>query len=190
VDQSLDTPASHLLVDQLTTTLSRRIEAGEANKEGLVHLLPTFNRRTKVSRSIFASAKQFLTHSLDEFEDFENVARFVQEVPGAIDEDELDRIGEEFKRFCSAYTDDLERDPEVLRSIAEEITTVGRKLGVDVSGWADPLFQQADEIEAERESDDPEPDGEDRSWPDDSEALRDVDQMFEGLLREINEKAS
>jgi len=190
VEQYLETPTSHSLVHQLAATLSKRIKVGEAHKEGLVALLPTLDRRTKISKSIFASAKRFLCRTLDEFEDFNNVALFVEQFPDAIDDDELARIRQEFEEFSKNYADVWERDPNVLRSIAEEITTVGTKLEVDVSDWADPLFQKADEIERERQSDEPEPDDENRSWLDDSRALRDVDQMFEGLLREIIERAS
>jgi hypothetical protein len=57
-----------------------------------------------------------------------------------------------------------------------------------VSEWVEPLCQKADEIESERESE-PEPDDSNRSWLDDSKAIREVDLMFEGLLREIAERA-
>ena len=77
----------------------------------------------------------------------------------------------------------------ILRGIAEDITTVGDKLDVDVSDWADPLFQKADEIVSERESYEPEPDNEKRNWLEQSKAISDVDQMFEGLLREICERS-
>jgi ABC-type oligopeptide transport system ATPase subunit len=189
VEDRLATPAAHALMSRLVTTLSERIESGEAQKEALVNLLLALDRRTKASKSVFTAAKQFFAHRLDEFEDFSSVARFVEKFPGTIDADDLDRIRQEFRRFSEGYTDVSERDPNILRGIAEEITTVGRQLEVDVSEWADPLFQEADKIESGRPSD-PEPDDSDRSWLDDSKALQDVDLMFEGLLREITEKAS
>jgi hypothetical protein len=164
-------------MSRLVTTLSERIESGEAQKEGLVDLLPALDGRNKASKSVFTAAKQFLTQRLDEFEDFSNVARFAEKFPGAIDSDELDRIRQEFRHFSKSYTHVSERDPNLLRSIAEEVTTVGKQLEVDVSEWADPLFQKAEEIESEGPSD-PEPDDSDRGWLDDSKALRDVDLMF------------
>jgi len=189
VEDSLATPVAHALMSRLVATLSGRIEAGDARKEGLVDLLPALDQRSKSSKSVFSAAKHFLTQTLDDFEDFSNVGRFVEKFPGAIDSGELDRIRQEFREFSKSYTDVWESDPNVLRGIAEEITAVGKNLQVDVSEWAEPLFQKADEIESERPSD-PEPDDSDRSWLDESKALQDVDLMFEGLLREINEKAS
>ncbi len=161
-----------------------------AHKQSLVSLLSTLDRRTKVSKSIFGAAKQFLTGDLEDFDDFNNIATFVEKFPGAIDPDDLGKIRLEFEEFSREYADVWERDPDILRSIAEDITRVGDKLEVDVSDWADPLFQKADEITSERESDEPEPDNEDRSWLEESKALKDVDQMFEGLLREICERSS
>ena len=190
VEDCLATPAAHALMSRLVTILSGRIGAGEAQKEGLVNLLPALDRRPKAPKSVFRAAKKFLTQSLYEFEDFSNVGTFVEKFPNAIDSSELDRIRQEFREFSKSYADVRERDPNVLRSIAEEITTVGEKLEVDVSDWADPLFQKADEIESEREPEDSEPEDLDKSWHDDSKALRDVDLMFEGLLREITERAS
>lgn len=189
IEDYLATPAAHELMDRLVVRLSERIEAGEAQKEGLVALLPALDRRTKAAKSVFTAAKQFLTRRFDEFGDFSNVAKFVEKFPGAIDSNELDRIRQEFRHFSKSYTDVSERDPNLLRGIAEEITAVGKQLEVDVSEWADPLFQEADEIESEGPSD-PEPDDSDRSWVDDSKALQDVDLMFGGLLREINERGS
>jgi hypothetical protein len=190
VESSLEISGAKSLINSFVARLATRIESGEAHKQSLVTLLSTLDRRTKVSKSIFGAAKQFLTGNLEEFEDFDNVATFVKTFPGAIDPDDLQKIRLEFEEFSREYTDVWERDPDVLRSIAEEITTVGNKLGVDVSDWADPLFQKADEIVSERESDEPEPDAEDRNWPEESKALKDIDQMFEGLLREIRERSS
>lgn len=188
VNDSLKTTASRALFSLLVANLGRRIEAGEAHKENLLNLLPALGQGTKISRSIFASAQQFLTGSLDQFEDFSNVSNFVKKFPGAIADEELDRIRQEFREFSKNYADIWDRDPDVLRGTAEEITAVGEVLDVDVSEWADPLFQKADEIEQERESE-PEPDDSDRSWLDQSKAIREVDLMFEGLLREIAERA-
>jgi hypothetical protein len=190
VEGCLATPAAQSLVREHIETLAERIGSGEAHKEGLVNLLSVLDRRTKVSKSIFGAAKQFLTEKLDEFEDFSNVGTFVEKFPGAIRADELNKVRVEFRQFSKEYADVRELDPYVLRGIAEEITTVGEKLEVNVSDWAEPLFQKAARIEDELQSDEPEPDNEDKSWLDDSKALRDVDQMFEGLLREITERAS
>jgi hypothetical protein len=189
VDERLAIPASHAMVSKMVATLGKRIDAGEVHKEGLVDLLPMLDRRNKVSKAIFASAKQLLTGTLQEFEDFSNVANFIRKFPGAIADEELDRIRQEFEEFSRSYADVWDRDPDLLRGIAEDITTVGQKLDVDVSECADPLFQKADELESERESE-PEPDDSDRSWIDESKAIRDVDLMFEGLLREITERTS
>ena len=68
-------------MSRLVTTLSERIESGEAQKEGLVDLLPALDGRNKASKSVFTAAKQFLTQRLDEFEDFSNVARFAEKFP-------------------------------------------------------------------------------------------------------------
>jgi hypothetical protein len=43
---------------------------------------------------------------------------------------------------------------------------------------------------SELRSHEPEPDYEDGNWLADSKAVRDVDEMFEGLLREITERSS
>jgi broad-specificity NMP kinase len=190
IEKALATPASHLLVDQLVATLSKRVEAGESHREALIELLPTLDQRTKISKSILAFTKQLLTRSLKRFDDFSNVASFVTKVPGAVDASELDAIRQEFREFIVEYADVDESDPDVLRGVAEDITAVGKKLSVDVSEWADPLFEQADEIESERQPDEPEPESSDRGWLADSRAIRDVDEMFEGLLREITERAS
>jgi Restriction endonuclease len=189
VAQSLGTTRSQALIEKLTVLLIKRIEDRIAHKATLVEVLHTFDRRTKKSKSIFKSAKEFLTQTLNEYEDFDNVARFITRFPEIVDEDELARIRKNFKNFVVDYADVSERDPDLLRGVAEEITTVGTKLMVDVSEWAEPLFEKANEIESER-PDEPEADDENRSWLDDSKALRDVDQMFEGLLREITERAS
>lgn len=187
IDESLASPASSELLNQLIASLLTRIKAGDAHKETLVDLLPTLDRRTKVSKSILASAKHFLVEELQDLGDFESVANFVLRFPSVIASEELGKIKHEFEKFSKDYADVCDRDPDVLRSIAEEITNVGQKLDVDVSRWADPLFQKADEIDHERESE-PEPDESGKDWIDDSAALRDVDLMFEGLLREISEK--
>ncbi len=188
IDESLATSASHSLVSQLVATLGKRIETGESNKEALVNLLPALDRRTTTSKSIFASAKQFLTGTLKEFADFDSLANFVEKFPIAIDEKELARVRQEFEEFSRHYADVSGHDPDFLRGIAEDITSVGHKLEVDVSEWADPLFQQADEIDRERERE-PDPVDSDTNWLDESKAIRDVDLMFEGLLREIAERA-
>ena len=168
--------------------MGKRIGAGEVHKAGLVALLPTLDQRTKVSKSILASAKMFLAATLDEFDDFKDVAKFVENFPDAFEEDELEKIKEEFEHFSQEYSDVWDRDPNVLRGIAEEITDVGGKLGVDVSDWADPLLRKAEEIE--QEYGDPETEEPDNKWLEESSALRDVDAMFEGLLREIRERTS
>jgi hypothetical protein len=188
IDESLGTQASKELLGLLVTNLGKRIEAGEAHKAGLLNLLPALDKRTKISKSIFASAQQFLTGRLEDFEDFSNASNFVKKFPGAIADEELDRIRQEFYEFSRDYADIWDRDPDVLRSTAEDITAVGQRLQIDVSDWADPLFQKADEMERERESE-PEPEDSDRGWPDQSKGIREVDLMFEGLLREIAERA-
>ena len=143
-----------------------------------------------MSRSAFTAAKEFLTRTLDDFEDFSSLASFFERFPDAADNNELSRAGNEFKEFCRDYADLRERDPSVLRDIADEITTVGEKLDVNVSQWAEPLWERADEIDAERESDEPESTESERGWFENSKALTDVDLMFGGLLHEITERAS
>lgn len=188
VGASLKTAAARSLVIKLSLELGRRIKARSARKEGLVSLLPTLDRRTKVSKGVFAAAKQFLTQTLDDLDDFSSVANFVEKFPDVIDDCELRRIGSEFKEFSKDYADVTERDPDVLRSVADDITGVGEKLHVDVSDFADPLTGRAEQIESERESE-PEPDDSGRDWVEETSAIRDVDVMFESLLQEITERA-
>ena len=126
IDESLGTQASKELLGLLVTNLGKRIEAGEAHKAGLLNLLPALDKRTKISKSIFASAQQFLTGRLEDFEDFSNASNFVKKFPGAIADEELDRIRQEFCEFSRDYADIWDRDPDVLRSTAEDITAVGQ----------------------------------------------------------------
>jgi hypothetical protein len=190
VVKGLATAAAEALLDQLTITLNERLQSGAASRDDLVDLLPALDFRKTTSKSIFDASKIFLAAGLDEFEDFSSLGRFVEKFPDAISPEELARVGAEFVKFSEDYADGSEHDPGVLRNVAEEITSVGNQLNVDVSDVAEPLLEKADQLEREGPSEDYDRSDSDGSWLDASRALQDVDVMFDGLLREITERTS
>lgn len=189
VAEGLGTPDSRELVDRLLNALPGRMETGHADREDLVRLLttPSLSHWHGQDR-VFAAAKNYLTHRLEQFEDFSSVGRFLESFPHAIAPQEMTRIGEEFESFCESYVSGWDDDPDSLRSVADEIETAGSRLGVDVGRFSQQLTRQADELEAERGESESEPDDSDDRWGTDVRADQGMELMFEALLNEIAER--
>jgi hypothetical protein len=187
VADALAATGSAALVEILLADLSRRIESHQADKDHLIELLSSLGSGQKrKAKPIFASAKHYVMQKRDRFDDFSSIGAFVESFPGAIVAKELDQIRHDFRAVCEDYVEGRDEDPKVLRSIAEEIEAIASKLDVDVDEFCDPLIQLANELE-EKQGSDPEPDPHD--WGGEpSVGSENTDEMFENLLREIDER--
>jgi hypothetical protein len=191
VMEGLGTKDSRALADQLLSYLPGRINAGNADRDDLVRLLTTLSDRKWLPDSpIFAAAKEYLTHGLQEVEDFNIAMQFAESFPEALTPEDKDRISTDFERCCRDYDAGWTDDSDWIRSVADDINSVGQKLGLDVKRFVDRLIERADEVEPERgQRPDDEEDHEDR-WSEEARASLDIDLMFECLLREIAERSA
>ena len=189
VVDELKTPESEAMLNQLLEILRKRISDRQSRKDDLVQLLtePVF-RRLDPDQSILRGARAYLIHKLEEYDDFSSVGKFVQKFPEAISPDDLTRVRKDYAHFSRDYADGWESDPELLRSIAEEIATVGKQLQVDVTGLTERLNERAEELETEPRPEDYEGSEPDDDWRQQIRQFENTDSMFEGLLTEINER--
>jgi len=190
VEEGLGTEDFRTLADQLFSYLPGRIKAGNADRGDLVRLLTTLaDRKWQENSPVFAVAKEYLMHGLQEVEDFNTVMRFAERFPDALAPEDKDRIRTDFERCCRDYDADWTDDPDWIRSVAGDINSVGQKLGLDVKRFVDRLTERAEEVEPEHgRRPDNEEDHEDR-WSEEVRASLDIDLMFEGLLHEITERS-
>jgi Restriction endonuclease len=183
---------SQLVVDKLLATLQIRMAEKHGDKEGLVRLLQVL-KPTKGALSdapILVAAKNYLMQGLDDREDYLSLGLFVEKFPHAIREDELIGIRSGFENFCEEYDDSWVSEPDELRNIANDFETVAGQLDVEVGSYCGKLNRRADEWESERIGEDAERDDddfEDESFGERHES-ENVEEMFEGLLSELNEK--
>ena len=107
--------------------------------------------------------------------------------PEAIAPAHLVRIQTEFEQLCKDCAHSWYSDPDDVRSIADDITTVGAQLSVNVDRFTDRLLEMVNDLESESNEGGYEPDDSDEGWRSDARGHEDFESMFEGLLREINE---
>jgi hypothetical protein len=188
VGEGLRTQDARELGRKLLDSLPARIEAGHADRGDLVSLLTSEAfRGFSPTDAVFAASKRCLVHQLREFDDFRSFTRFIESFPDAVSQEDIRRVRSEFEEFCGDYSRGWDKDPELLRSVADDIERVGGKLGAEVQRFSDRLTNEANELEAESGRVDPEPDDEDSSWRGVVEDDQRVELMFETLLNEIIE---
>jgi len=179
------------VVDQLLALLRDRAEAGDANKEDLVRLLQLLSLQQGTSAThlpIFVAAKNYLTDNLDDLEDFKSAAQFIKSFPGEIQASQLHSIGESFRLFCEGYDVASDDDPSSIRNVADDLEFISSQLDVDTDGLPDRLIEAAEEIETQNALDNYEPEDDD-DWRSNTPAPDGIDDMFEGLLNEIDERS-
>jgi predicted dehydrogenase len=116
-------------------------------------------------------------------DDFRAVAQFVDKYPNVIEPTELDNVKREFLHFASDYSVGWDDDPDWLRYVAADLEFVGTKLAIDVKGFTEPLYKEAEQIETNRAEHEREE--EDRDAWEPASYHDDVDAMFASLREDI-----
>jgi hypothetical protein len=190
VAHGLKSSSSRSVLEHLVKMWGPLLEQGTGDKEGLVQLLRTLNSEDAdlvAKHSIFPIAKKYLTRQLDEVDDFKNLSNFVTLFPSVLEPDELTLLRSTFHRFCAKYDHSWVETADDLRGLAEDFELIGERLAVDVEKMTKELKARAEYLESEPTEDDTydEPDYEMPSSVPNSES---IDVMFDGLLREIDER--
>jgi hypothetical protein len=90
--------------------------------------------------------------------------------------------------FCEGYDVASDDDPSSIRNVADDLEFISSQLDVDTDGLPDRLIEAAEEIETQNALDNYEPEDDD-DWRSNTPAPDGIDDMFEGLLNEIDERS-
>jgi len=171
----------------LINTLSEQWRDGVADREDLARLAKSLEQQGWWAASeAFISARGCLLATLEEVADFRAIASFVEAYREELSDSELEHIRERFMGFAPGYSEGWEDDPDWLRQVAADIEFVGERLAVEVESWTGRLNGRADEIEEARASQEPD-EGLGEQWRSPTVEREAVDEMFQGLLRELED---
>jgi hypothetical protein len=191
VASGLSAPESQALMDKVLDTLQKRLEAGSGEKDDLVRFLRAVSPEEWESdkyRAIFAAAKGYLSRELHDIDDFTSLGNFIESFPTAFTEAELVPIRVEFADLSRDYDDSWAEDSEDLRSLADKFERAGAQLTVDVEDVCEQFLSMAEERDRP-EPDDYDFDREDSGWGRQNVSSSEpIEGMFDGLLREIDER--
>jgi hypothetical protein len=179
---------------QATRELRSRLEMRAVIKDDLVPLLKTIVT-SRVSQSdrngVIAVAKTFLLEVGEgsELDDFDAIARFAKAFPDILSDGELAAVAAIFVEYCGNYDESWADSPDDLRVVADDFERIAGILDADVGHSCDMLRRRADEWEGEiiAESQGPEED-DDKGWGRSERSDEGMNEMFEGLLEELNER--
>jgi hypothetical protein len=179
---------------QAVRELRSRLQMGTVAKGELVSLLKTIvsSGVPQADRDgVIAVAKDFLLQVGEdsELDDFDAVAEFAAMFPNIVSETDLSPIATLFTEYCTNYDESSVDSPDDLRVVADDFERIAGIVDADVGESCTTLQQRADEWEEEiaAESRGPE-DDDDEGWDRSERSDEGTDDMFEGLLEELNER--
>jgi hypothetical protein len=188
---SISSPDGRSVVDHLLDLLQDRTRNGQGNKRELVQLLKKIGTRklSQHNKELLLTARKYLVHSLDDFDDFECLGNFMEAFPQLFEEAELRGIRQKLMHFCDSYDSSWEDDPDWIESFVDTVQEVAAQFDVDLTEFCQALSERAHDLEMRREEQEDEPDDYERDWGERSAPLQeDVSSMFDGLLHEIDER--
>jgi hypothetical protein len=139
-------------------------------------------RKWGIDPSVFAAAKSCMSQKLETLEDFRSVGEFMESFPLAIATSDFDLVRAQFEISCVRFAGGWEDNPDMLRSIAEEIAAVGTNLGADVEMVVKTLHDRALDLEIEQPYEESDSDDSDYGWSEEIRVTQAVDSMFDALL--------
>jgi hypothetical protein len=163
-------------------------EVGYADKEDLVGLLDVLTKRGLGGEdTVFVAAQKCLSAKLEGINDFRAVSLFANRYADALAPTEIEVVRNKFLEFADDYSVGWsDQDPDWLRQVAADLEFIGGNLGIDVERFTTLLHDQADEIEMDRATSEPEE--EDRVDWEPSSSRDDVDDMFQSLRDDLESR--
>ena len=198
INEVINTPGARRLREGLLDQLQSQLLSRRGSKQHLVFLLKklaTLGKDPEKLGPLLEAAKSYLLNGIDvsDLEEFEALAKFVENFPEIMRTDELKQAREQFLDFAKDYDESWADSPDDYRYIAESLARVAEMLEVDVSERCSDLENRASEWdesldrshEAREENDDDEESySRSQSNPDDTTT------MFDDLLDELRERDS
>ncbi len=143
---------AHSVFKQFVTSIEERVKNKRADRRNLIMFLRKAKSAGLVESDIYKrlvpSAKEYLFSDLEWIDDYKDLTGFLNLFPDVVCEEERESIRSSFVEFASEFYLG-ESDPDVIRTDADELRSIGEALGVNVSRQVELAESRAAEIEEE-----------------------------------------
>ncbi len=194
VARDLDTDEAKGFEEQVIQELRSRLEAHTGSKAHLVLVLKEIaTRKAPPSNpaSVFTAAKSFLLDvgENSELDDYDALGRFVKEFPNMVSPEELSDAANDFTEYCKSYDESWADSPDDLRGLADDFERIAGNLDADVGERCEEFRQHALQWDDEISDSSRDEEGDDEEgWARVDRSGEGMEEMFEGLLEELNER--
>ena len=191
IAQLLGCSLLHELAGQLVRALTPTVKTRQTDSSGLTGLARAIVKkaeRTEVEATFVSAVKAALLAETEEIDDFRAIAHLVDADQTVFSPEELTALGERFVEFCRIQARQAvdEDDSDELYSAAYALNYIGQQLGVQArtQPFTEAIESRANDISSRNADEDSEPE---EDWQDEKGTQQefDMDQMFQGLLHEL-----
>lgn len=137
---------------QVIIELQGRIQNKVAHREDLIKFLRKANSarllNSEKDEALLKVAKEYFMSDLDFISEYRAIVDFSELFRGVVSEEETNVVKASFQKFASNFDPDWP-DPDFIRGDADDLRSIGDRLGLDVSDDVERLEAKAAEIEAE-----------------------------------------
>jgi hypothetical protein len=147
--------------EQVVITLRERVQNKVADREDLIKFLRKANSSGLINaekEDLLQIVKEYFMSDLDFISKYRALVAFCELFPDLICKEETTAVKASFQQFASELDSDWS-DPDFIRGDADDLRSIGDRLGVDVYRDVERLEAKATEIEKESA-----PDEEDRDY--------------------------
>lgn len=152
--------ASQELLSQTLDYLDQRLASGNIDREDLVSLIQQLKEfallRRKELDHVLLKAKTSLANNIDWLHDYWPLLRFMKSFPKTVSATERAALAKAFPSFARTHvlSELVIDDPDEYRTYAEEVKSIGKDFGLDVSALVEEIESKASDEEGEVEKED------------------------------------